>query len=426
VTSALLTDHYELTMLSAALKDGTADRHCVFEVFARRLPTGRRYGVVAGAGRLVELVRDFRFHEAELSFLQESGVIDEQTAGWLADYAFRGDVTGYPEGELFFPGSPILTVTGTFAEAVILETLALSVLNYDCAIAAAATRMVTAARGRPVIEMGSRRTHERGAVAAARAAYLAGFAYTSNLEAGRRYGIPTTGTASHAYTLLHDDESAAFASQIAALGKQTTLLVDTYDISQGIRNAIAVAGPELRAIRLDSGDLSVLAAQSRQLLDSLGATETKIVVSGDLDEYAIAALAAEPVDSYGAGTAVVSGSGAPTAGLVYKLVEVDGRPVVKRSENKATVGGRKTAVRRHKPTGTATEEVVVSQGVPDWQPGDRLLQQEFIVGGTPVAGLPTLEQSRERLRDALISIPWEGLKLSAGDPAIPVTVVPAT
>jgi len=426
VTSALLTDHYELTMLSAALKDGTADRHCVFEVFARRLPTGRRYGVVAGAGRLVELIRDFRFHDAELSFLQESGVIDEQTAGWLADYAFRGDVTGYPEGELFFPGSPILTVAGTFAEAVILETLVLSVLNHDCAIAAAAARMVTAARGRPVIEMGARRTHERGAVAAARAAYLAGFAYTSNLEAGRRYGIPTTGTAAHAYTLLHDDESAAFASQIAALGKQTTLLVDTYDISQGIRNAIAVAGPELRAIRLDSGDLSVLAAQSRQLLDSLGATETKIVVSGDLDEYAIAALAAEPVDSYGAGTAVVSGSGAPTAGLVYKLVEVDGRPVVKRSENKATVGGRKTAVRRHKPTGTATEEVVVSQGVPDWQPGDRLLQQEFIVGGTPVAGLPTLEQSRERLRDALISIPWEGLKLSAGDPAIPVTVVPAS
>ena len=426
MTSALLTDHYELTMLSAALADGTADRHCVFEVFARRLPTGRRYGVVAGTGRLVELIQDFRFHEAELAFLQEHGVIDERTARWLADYRFQGDISGYPEGELFFPGSPILTVAGTFAEAVILETLVLSVLNHDCAIAAAAARMVTAARGRPVIEMGSRRTHERGAVAAARAAYLAGFASTSNLEAGRRYGIPTTGTAAHAFTLLHDDESAAFASQIATLGKQTTLLVDTYDISQGIRNAIAVAGPELRAIRLDSGDLSVLAAQARQLLDSLGATETKIVVSGDLDEYSIAALAAEPVDSYGAGTAVVSGSGAPTAGLVYKLVEVDGRPVVKRSENKATVGGRKTAVRRHKPTGTATEEVVVSQGVPDWQAGDRLLQQEFFVGGTVAAGLPTLEQARERLRDALISIPWEGLKLSAGDPAVPVTVIPAS
>jgi nicotinate phosphoribosyltransferase len=426
VTSALLTDHYELTMLSAALKDGTADRHCVFEVFARRLPTGRRYGVVAGTGRLVELIQDFRFHEAELDYLRTNKIVDDDTVRWLAGYRFHGDVSGYPEGELFFPGSPILTVAGTFAECVILETLILSALNHDCAVAAAAARMVTAARGRPVIEMGSRRTHERAAVAAARAAYLAGFAYTSNLEAGRRYGIPTTGTAAHAFTLLHDDENAAFASQIAALGKQTTLLVDTYDISQGIRNAIAVAGPELRAIRLDSGDLSVLAAQSRELLDSLGATETKIVVSGDLDEYSIAALAAEPVDSYGAGTAVVSGSGAPTAGLVYKLVEVDGRPVVKRSENKATVGGRKTAVRRHKPTGTATEEIVVSQGVPDWQAGDRLLQRDFLVGGDPVEDLPSLEQSRERLHDALISIPWEGLKLSAGDPAIPVTVVPAS
>ena len=426
VTSALLTDHYELTMLSAALKDGTADRQCVFEVFARRLPIGRRYGVVAGTARLLDLLAEFRFGAAELDHLRRHGIVDESTARWLAGYEFRGDVSGYPEGELFFPGSPILTVTGTFAECVILETLILSVLNHDCAIAAAAARMVTAARGRPVIEMGSRRTHEGSAVAAARAAYLAGFAYTSNLEAGRRYGIPTTGTAAHAFTLLHDDESAAFASQVAALGKNTTLLVDTYDISQGIRNGIAVAGPELRAIRLDSGDLSVLAAQSRQLLDSLGATETKIVVSGDLDEYAIAALAAEPVDSYGAGTAVVSGSGAPTAGLVYKLVEVEGRPVVKRSENKATVGGRKTAVRRHKPTGTATEEIVVSQGVPDWRTGDRLLQRDFIVGGAPAGDVPTLEQSREHLHEALISIPWEGLKLSAGDPAIPVTVVPAS
>ncbi|MEV4754628.1 nicotinate phosphoribosyltransferase [Micromonospora sp. NPDC049559] len=422
---ALLTDHYELTMVSAGLRDGSAHRHCVFEVFARRLPSGRRYGVVAGTGRLVELIRDFRFHPDEVTFLRESGVVDDRTADWLTDYRFTGDVDGYAEGELFFPGSPILTVSGTFAECVLLETLVLSVLNHDSAIAAAAARMVTAARGRTLIEMGSRRAHEEAAVAAARAAYLAGFGYTSNLAAGARYGIPTAGTAAHAYTLLHDDEPAAFQSQIAAQGKSTTLLVDTYDISEGIRNAISVAGPDLRAIRIDSGDLSVLAHQSRQLLDSLGATETKIIVSGDLDEYAIAALAAEPVDMYGAGTAVVTGSGAPTANLVYKLVEVDGRPVVKRSENKATVGGRKTAVRRHKPTGTATEEIVVSQGVPDRQPNDRLLQRSYVVGGEP-APLPTLEESRDHLRQCLISIPWEGLKLSAGDPALPVTVVPTT
>src|SRR3954470_23394980 len=311
-----MTDQYELTMVSAALRDGTADRRCVFEVFARRLPTGRRYGVVAGQGRLMELIQDFRFAEEEIHFLRRAKIVDESTAAWLAAYRFRGDIDGYAEGELFFPGSPILTVSGTFAECVVLETLILSVLNHDCAIAVAAARMVTAARGRPVIEMGGRRTHEEAAVAAARAAYLAGFSATSNLAAGRRYAIPTAGTAAHAFTLLHDDEKAAFASQVAALGKQTTLLVDTYDIAQGIRNAIAVAGPDLRAVRIDSGDLSVLASESRALLDSLGATETKIVVSGDLDEYSIAALAAEPVDSYGAGTAVVTGSGAPTAGLV--------------------------------------------------------------------------------------------------------------
>jgi nicotinate phosphoribosyltransferase len=285
--------------------------------------------------------------------------------------------------------------------------------------------MVTAARGRPIIEMGSRRTHEDAAVAAARAAYLAGFASTSNLAAGARYGIPTTGTSAHAFTLLHDDEPAAFTSQVAALGKNTTLLVDTYDIAQGIRNAIAVAGPGLRAIRIDSGDLSVLAQHSRELLDSLGAPDTKIVVSGDMDEYSIAALAAEPVDIYGAGTAVVIGSGAPTAGLVYKLVEVEGRPVVKRSEHKATVGGRKTAVRRHKPTGTATEEIVFSQGVPDHQANDRLLQRPFLAAGEPVE-TPSLADSREHLRQCLISIPWEGLKLSAGDPAVPVTIVPTS
>ncbi|SCE63836.1 nicotinate phosphoribosyltransferase [Micromonospora haikouensis] len=421
---ALLTDHYELTMVSAALADGTADRPCVFEVFSRRLPTGRRYGVVAGTARLIDMIRDFRFSADEVDFLRRTGVVDDTGADWLARYRFTGDIDGYAEGELFFPGSPILTVSGGFAECVVLETLVLSVLNYDCAVAAAAARMVTAARGRALIEMGSRRAHEEAAVAAARAAYLAGFRFTSNLAAGQRYGIPTAGTAAHAFTLLHDDERAAFASQVATLGEDTTLLVDTYDISQGIRNAIAVAGPELRAVRIDSGDLAVIAQQSRELLDSLGATETKIIVSGDLDEYAIAALAAEPVDMYGAGTAVVTGSGAPTAGLVYKLVEVAGRPVVKRSEHKATIGGRKVAVRRHKPTGTATEEVIVPQGVPDRQPHDRLLQRTYVAGGEPVEP-PTLDESREHLRQCLISIPWEGLKLSAGDPAVPVTVVPA-
>jgi nicotinate phosphoribosyltransferase len=418
VSTALFTDRYELTMAAAALADGTANRHCVFEVFARRLPEGRRYGVVAGTGRLLESIERFRFGEEELAMLE--GVVDDDTLSWLGDYRFSGDIDGYPEGELYFPGSPILTVTGTFADAVLLETLVLSILNHDSAVASAAARMVTAAAGRPIIEMGSRRTHEAAAVASARATYLAGFATTSNLEAQRRHGIPTAGTAAHAWVLLHDDELTAFTSQVKALGPETTLLVDTYDIRRGVERAVEAAGTGLGAIRIDSGDLGELARQARDQLDALGATGTKIVLSGDLDEYAIASLRAEPVDSYGVGTSVVTGSGAPTAGMVYKLVEVDGRPVAKRSESKESHGGRKSAVRRYKPTGTAIEEVVhMASTPPEIGPHDRVVPIPLVRGGEQVPGLPTLEESREHLRAALVSVPWEGLKLSRGEPALP-------
>ncbi len=418
VSTALLTDRYELTMVAAAVADGTAERRCVFELFARRLPDGRRYGVVAGVGRLLESISRFRFGDEELAALD--GVVDHGTLDWLRRYRFTGDVDGYPEGELYFPGSPILTVTGTFADAVLLETLALSILNHDSAIASAAARMVTAAAGRPLIEMGSRRTHEAAAVAAARAAYLAGFSATSNLEAERRHGIPTAGTAAHAWILLHDDELGAFRNQVKALGADTTLLVDTYDIHRGIELAVEAGGPELGSIRIDSGDLGEMARQAREQLDRLGNTRTRIVLSGDLDEYAIAALRAEPVDSYGVGTSLVTGSGAPTAGMVYKLVEVDGRPVAKRSASKESRGGRKSALRRFKPTGTAIEEVVHQVGdQPAAGPHDRVLPVALLRGGEQVPGLPTLEESRERLRAALVAVPWEGLKLSRGEPAIP-------
>ncbi|EID55440.1 nicotinate phosphoribosyltransferase [Saccharomonospora xinjiangensis] len=421
-STALFTDHYELTMLASALRDGTGERDCVFEVFARKLPAGRRYGVVAGTQRVLDAIADFRFTEAELAQLEQTAVVDSATLDWLSGYRFAGDIDGYPEGELYFPGSPILTVRGTFAESVLLETVVLSILNHDSAIASAAARMSGAANGRPIIEMGGRRTHEYAAVAAARAAYLAGFATTSNLEAGRRYGIPTRGTVAHAFMLLHDTEEAAFRAQIEKMGTDTTLLVDTYDITKGIDTAVRVAGPELGAIRIDSGDVGVLARQAREQLDALGAKDTRIVVSGDLDEHAIAALRAEPVDAYGVGTSVVTGSGAPTAGMVYKLVEVDGRPVAKRSEHKASRGGRKSALRRHKATGTALEEVVYpTANPPEPAEHDKQLPIPLLRAGQPAENLPTLEDGRQRLRRALVSLPWEGLKLSSGDPAIPTT-----
>ncbi|AKS33148.1 nicotinate phosphoribosyltransferase [Mycolicibacterium goodii] len=426
MTVALLTDKYELTMLAAALRDGTAHRRTTFEVFARRLPEGRRYGVVAGTARFVQALTQFRFESEDLELLRD--FLDAETLDYLAGYRFRGDVDGYAEGELYFPGSPILSVHGTFAECVILETLVLSIFNHDTAIASAAARMTSAAQGRPIIEMGSRRTHEYAAVASARAAYLAGFAGSSNLEAQRRYGVPALGTAAHAYTLLHTtadgpDEQAAFRGQVAALGTGTTLLVDTYDITSGVANAIAAAGPKLGAVRIDSGDLGVLARQVRVQLDELGATDTKIVVSGDLDEFAIAALRAEPVDSYGVGTSVVTGSGAPTANMVYKLVEVDGMPVAKRSSSKESHGGRKEALRVAKASGTIVEEVVHRYGKPpqiEFPLTARKLTVPLLSGGEPVAEYSDdLTAARERVKAGLHSLPWDGLKLSRGEPAIP-------
>jgi nicotinate phosphoribosyltransferase len=280
--------------------------------------------------------------------------------------------------------------------------------------------MVAAACERPCIEMGSRRTHEEAAVAAARAAHLVGFASTSNLEAGRRYGVPTTGTSAHAFTLLHDDERSAFQAQVNVLGPKTTLLVDTYDVDQGIRTAVEVAGPELGGIRLDSGDLPTLATHARELLDSLGATSTRIVVTSDLDEYAIAGLMAAPVDRYGVGTSLVTGSGAPTAGMVYKLVERDGRPVAKKSEGKRSVGGRKNAVRRHDRHGIATAEVVSSRPI-EPREGDRDLVVPLVRGGavrhdgTPVQALAEARAHHERVREAL---PQEAWALSRGEPAL--------
>jgi nicotinate phosphoribosyltransferase len=424
---ALLTDKYELTMLAAALHDGSAHRRATFEVFARRLPEGRRYGVVAGTARFVEALAQFRFDDIALASLK--GFLDRETLAYLADHRFTGDVDGYAEGELYFPGSPILSVHGTFGECVVLETLVLSIFNHDTAIASAAARMVSAAKDRPLIEMGSRRTHEEAAVAATRAAYIAGFTATSNLEAQRRYAVPALGTSAHAFTLLHTgehgpDERAAFKAQVATLGVGTTLLVDTYDITQGVANAVEVAGTDLGAVRIDSGDLGEMARQVRAQLDGLGATKTRIVVSGDLDEFSIAALSADPVNIYGVGTSVVTGSGAPTASMVYKLVEVDGRPVEKRSSHKESHGGRKQALRLAKPSGTILEEVVHPYANPPAEAG-RALTVDLVRGGEPV-GEFSIDAARHRVKEGLRSLPWDGLKLSKGEPAIPTRMIPPT
>lgn len=414
-------------MLQAALHSGAAHRRSVFEAFARRLPDGRGYGVVGGTGRLLEGLEHFRFGPDELNFLATNEIVNDETLAWLADFKFSGDIYGYAEGELYFPSSPILTIESTFAEACILETYVLSVLNHDSAIASAASRMITAAGARPCIEMGSRRTHEESAVAASRAAVIAGFHSTSNLECGLRYGVLTQGTAAHSFTLLHDSEESAFRAQLGSMGAGTTLLVDTYDVESAVRKAVAIAGTSLGGVRLDSGDLLAQARDVRALLDSLGNTNTRITVTSDLDEFAIAALAAAPVDSYGVGTSLVTGSGAPTASMVYKLVSREDDngefvAVAKVAKNKASVGGRKYAVRRLNDAGIATSEAVGIGHRPAGDGNDRPLLEQFVKDGEVLPGWTGSEgvvRATARHTASMAEMPGAAKRLQRGEPVIP-------
>ena len=423
-------------MLDAALKDGTAHRRCTFEVFGRRLPATRRFGVVAGTGRILEALERFEFDDEQIEWLSSQGIISEEAASFLATWRFTGDMWGYAEGECYFPGSPLLTVEGSFADCTLLETLLLSILNHDCAVASAASRMTIAAHGRPCMDMGARRAHERAAVSAARAAIIGGFQGTSDLEAAKRYGIHAIGSAAHAFTLLHDSERDAFDSQVASLGAGTTLLVDTYDIAQGVVNAVEAAraaGGELGAVRLDSGDLVAQAFKVRGQLDAMGATSTKITVTSDLDEYAIAALGAAPVDSYGVGTRLVTGSGVPTAALVYKVVSREDAsgaivPVAKKSESKSTVGGRKVAGRVMGDDGYASEELLlVGTSMEEGQKllaerGARPLQVPLVRQGVidSTAWSPdALARAQEHHLRARNELPYQAWRLSEGEVAIP-------
>lgn len=435
-STALLTDKYELTMLDAALRSGVAHRQSVFELFGRKLPTTRRFGVVAGTGRILEALLRFEFDDEQMAWLESQNFLSDQALDYLRDFKFSGDIFGYAEGECYFPGSPLITVSGTFAESTVLETLLLSILNYDCAVASAASRMTIAAHGRPCIDMGARRTHERAAVSAARAAYIGGFVGTSDLEAGTRYGLPTVGTSAHSFTLVHDSEDQAFDAQIASLGPGTTLLVDTYDVHQGVEKAVRAAeraGGKLGAVRLDSGDLVAHAFKVREQLDNLGATSTKITVTSDLDEYAIAALGAAPVDSYGVGTRLVTGSGVPTAALVYKLVAREDNqgnlvPVAKKSESKGTIGGLKIAGRLFDSEGHASQEALLTGlPIPEAQQrildaGGRLLQVPLVKNGEITAELwqePETAEAQEHHKAARNELPYPSWRLSEGEPGIP-------
>ncbi|ACU54481.1 nicotinate phosphoribosyltransferase [Acidimicrobium ferrooxidans DSM 10331] len=404
-STALLTDRYELTMLETAIASGLAEVPATFEVFARSLG-GRGFGVVGGTGRLAEALRAFRFDDEIVRWLVDERVIGSPTARYLEHFRFSGSIAAYPDGELYFPGSPILRVDAPFGEGLLIETLILSILNFDTAVATAAARLRLAAGTATLIEMGSRRVHERAAVAAARAAWIAGFDSTSNLAAGQRYGVPTGGTMGHALVLAHPSERAAFEAQAAVIGSSTTALVDTYDIGHGIRQAIEAFGTDLAAIRIDSGNPFVEVRRARTLLDELGATKTRILISGDLDEGLVRRLVAEPVDGFGVGTKVVTGGGVPTAQLVYKLVAVErngvAEPVAKLSANKETSGGRKAGYRRLR-NHRIVEEFSIDPAV-TVEPTDdstlMALEVPVMVEGD-ILDPESAAQSRQRLADRL-------------------------
>lgn len=438
-SSALMTDMYEYTMLDAALHDGTANRKCVFEIFTRHLPEGRRYGVVAGTGRILEQLRNFHLREEDLKFLSDRHIVSKETISWLENYKFSGKISGYREGEMFFPNSPILQVEGTFGECTLLETLLLSILNYDCAVASAAARMVCASAGRPCMDMGGRRTNEFSAIAASRAAIIGGFKGTANLLAAQIYDLKAIGTAAHCFTLVHDNERDAFKAQIATLGTGTTLLVDTYNIEEAVKTAVEVAGTQLGGVRIDSGDLGELAMRVRKQLDKLGATTTKITVTNDLDEYALASLQNAPVDSYGIGTMLVTGSGAPTCAMVYKLTEREGQngimhPVAKKSKNKATIPGRKLAYRSYdfstSKNGIADAEHIISgseESLKNFKPKENWenLLVDYMIDGkenTKYIGHDAIMNAQEHCSKALSRLPISAQSLMRGDPAIPTEI----
>jgi nicotinate phosphoribosyltransferase len=420
-TPALMTDLYQLTMAAGYFRHGLQDKRVSFELFVRRLPEHRRYLVMAGLETVLGYLRELRFTEGQIAYLREvpalRGAFSYEFVEYLRDFRFQGDVWAMPEGTVCFAREPLLRITGTLLETQLVETFLLSAINTETGVASKAARIMQAAGDRQVLEFGSRRTSPEEAVLSARAAYVAGFAATSNVEAGYRFDVPVAGTAAHSWTMSHASEEEAFTHYADAFPKHTYLLVDTYDTVEGTRRAIAAAGSRLRGVRLDSGDLLTLSREVRRLLDEAGLTETEIIASGDLEEHRITELRRQgaPINGYGVGTELVRPSDSPTIGGVYKLVydHSADRPVAKLSEGKETLPGLHQVyrIKRH---GKSERDVVgtLAEFHVDAEP----LLVEWLQKGKLVRPLPTLAQVRATARRELAALPD---RLHRLDPARP-------
>ncbi|WP_084076692.1 nicotinate phosphoribosyltransferase [Demequina sp. NBRC 110057] len=427
--SALTTDQYELTMSASHLAQGRTAT-ATFDLFVRRLPPERRFLVTAGLADALEYLEKLRFTADDVDYLASLGTFPAPFLDYLREFRFTGEVWAMAEGESAFPGEPLVRVTAPLIEAQIVETALLTFVGHQTAIASKAARVALACGDRTFVDFAARRAHgPDAALTGARAAYLAGASGTSNVLAGKRYGIPLSGTMAHAYVMSHDDERDAFRAFARDFPEASVLLIDTYDTLQGARHVVEVArelaaeGIQIQGVRIDSGDLASLSTQVRAILDAGGLHDVRIVASSDLDEHRITDLlqAGAPIDAFGVGTQMGVAADAPALSAVYKLVEYDGRPVQKRSPGKASLPGRKQVWRA-----TRDGRIV----------GDTVgLESETGIDGSPMlarvmaegrrldgAGFGSLADARERCAAGLASLPPRLRALGRSEDAVPVGV----
>ena len=403
----LCTDLYELTMAQSYLEHRKTGR-AVFSLFVRKLPENRNFLVSCGLETLIERLESFRFGDEELRYLKGLGKFSEEFLDYLREYEFRGDIYAVPEGRVVFQNEPLVQIEGSLPEVQILETLVINTIHLQTVMASKAVRSFLVSRGRSLVDFGFRRAHglEAG-IYAARASYIAGFAGTSNLEAGRRFRIPVFGTVAHSYVMIFDSEEEAFRAFAESFPQNAVFLLDTYDTLEAARKVVRLAkeGVPVVGVRLDSGDIEELSKEVRRLLDEGGLRDVKIIVSGGVDEYRIEGWLSKgcPIDAFGVGTKFITSSDAPYLDMAYKLVEYEGKPKFKTSPGKATFPYKRQVLRFYS-GGLMDHDEVVRYG--EEGEGERLVEK-VVEEGNLKFKLPKLEEIRERLMEDIERLPPE-------------------
>ncbi len=424
----LLTDLYQLTMLHGYFEH-RMEATAVFELFVRKLPEDRNFLIAAGLEQAVEFLEGLRFEPEALAWLRQSGHFSAAFLEALGRLRFAGDLDALPEGTVVFANEPLLRVVAPLPEAQLVESRLINLLNFETLIASKAARLRIAAPDRLLVDFGLRRAHGAEAgLLGARAAYLGGLDGTATVLAGMRYGIPLYGTMAHSFIQAHEDEGLAFEHFALAQPDNVVLLIDTYDTEQAARKVVALGrrlasrGIVIKAVRIDSGDLAVHARRVRAILDAGGLTEVTVFASGDLDEYSLARYtrAAIPIDGYGIGTRLSTSADAPYLNSVYKLTEYAGRPRLKRSEEKATLPGRKQVYRRYGSEGRMERDILtLAEAQAEGEP----LLRPVLRAGRRVAPLPSLAEVRRHAREQLERLPAALRSLDAA-PRYPVEIAP--